>query len=146
MDSQEIDKWIVGEISPEFIFETQPQIILLQTHYVMAQLPGVVFSAGKAGRKEKKRTASSKVDGLAAVVMGALLEDQKDQVRDRLSWRKSINVVAKSQRQLDGTRSIVLFEKALPIAVEVASVLPVTSCVGKKPVGSSPVLVATGGF
>lgn len=33
------------------------------------------------------------------MVMNALLEDLKDQVRDQLSWRKSICVVTRSQKQ-----------------------------------------------
>lgn len=40
MDSQEIIKWVLGEISPELTFEVQSHILLLQTHDGMTQLLG----------------------------------------------------------------------------------------------------------
>lgn len=47
---------------------------------------------------EKKRTTGSKVDG---VTIGVPLENLKEQLKDRSSWRKSM--IAKSQEQFDDT-------------------------------------------
>lgn len=47
-------------------------------------------NVGKDGKKEKKR-----MDAIT-VAFGTALEDMKDQVGDRLSWREFIYVVTKS--------------------------------------------------
>lgn len=59
-------------------------------------------NTGKSGRKGKKTITSLKMDALSYNgAMNTILKDLKDQVKDRLLWRKSIYVVIRSQIGLD---------------------------------------------
>lgn len=51
------------------------------------------------GEAKKRRQLATRWRDLVTVVMDALLEDVKDQIRERLSWK----VVTKSQQQYNGT-------------------------------------------
>lgn len=48
----------------------------------------IILCSGEDGRKKKKRMTSSKVDGLSDSGNECTVGSLKDQVRDRLSWRK----------------------------------------------------------
>lgn len=50
----------------------------------------------KNRQKEKKKITSSKEMHLVTMVMGVLLIDFEDQIKDRLLWRKSLYMVAKN--------------------------------------------------
>lgn len=56
----------------------------------------------KKGGKKEKRT-SRKIEAFHHSSNGPFWEDLKDQVTDRSSWRKSVDVAAKSWCQFDGT-------------------------------------------
>lgn len=58
----------------------QAQIILHWTHYAKTQLSGEGSNTGKGGRKEKMMISNK----------GSLSEDLRNQIIDRLSWRKSM--------------------------------------------------------
>lgn len=72
-------------------------MILLWIPYAKTWVSGEGSDARKGGRKGK-RISSNDVDRLTVVIalMGTPLEDLRDQLEERLPWRKSIFMIPKS--------------------------------------------------
>lgn len=64
--------------------------LLFRTYYAKISITREGCNARNVGRKEKERMASSKDDDVPS--FSELLEDLKDHIKDRLSWRYMIIV------------------------------------------------------